>query len=476
MQNRRSWTGSRRAIGLLAAIALAVGLFPAAASADPGRAHPTDRGRGLTAAELGALRERVSFDAAPVAPTARAGGVSASAVLSQSDPMRDSATKSDIAKFGARLTNHSLRVSVTVPGMTNPTTDPVWQDVLKSHVVWGIDAGGDGTFDRLVFLVAADGGLDAWVTGYGVANPVPLCAGNATYETGGNLAVQVPSGCIGSPAQITFGVVVRYNWTEATPARDDDAPNGDAIAGPVLSSTTTAGVSGGIVLGSNGELWPVGVGSNPTRAIWSEYSSVGTPRGVAMTPDGGHGYVVSGSGRLFGISLARNNLPPRVYGAKSWPNQNVARGVAIRPNGSAGLVVDGNGALYPFGIGGKRAAPTLLGVPKWPGVDMARGVAVMPDGSGGFTLDAFGGLNWFSIGTTKTAPAIIGRAAFPGDDARGVSILPDGTGGFVIDRNSQLHFFSIGTARSAPSVTGTFFVPGDTIRGIGLVPGVIGRP
>ena len=284
------------------------------------------------------------------------------------------------------------------------------------------------------------------MTSANATNQVALCAGNATFGTsGGVLAVQIPSACVGSPAEIKFGAVFRYNWTASTPAREDEAPNGDDAAGPVTSATTPASHGGAVVLDSFGELHRVNVGGLPSSAIWSEYASLGTPRGVAITPDGGHGYVVSGSGRLFGISFARNNLPPRVFGAKSWPGLNRARGVAIRPNGSAGLVVDAFGNLYPFGIGGKRVIPQLFGVPKWPGVDMARGVAVLPNGQGGFTLDAFGGLNWFSIGTARAAPPLFGVASFPGNDAaRGVSILPDGTGGFVVDKSGQLHFFSIG--------------------------------
>lgn len=472
MGNHGAW----KLTGLLVAVGLVVGLAASAAAAGAGAASRPGGPAGdrVTAATRRALHELAPFRA-PLRP--QTGDLRASVVtLSAPDAIGDSATRSDISKTGARLTGHSLRVSVTIPGMANPATDPGWQQVLKSHVVWGIDAGADGTWDRLVYLIAIDGGLAAFVTSNAATQT--LCSGNATFDAGGILAVQIPSACAGSPTQIMFGTVVRYNWTTSTPNREDAAPDDDDGAGPVTSATTPASAGGAIVLDTVGDLWRVNVGGLPSSALWSEYGSVATPRGLAMTPDGGHGYVVAGSGRIFGISVARNDLPPRAVGAKSWPNQNVARGIAIRPNGGSGLVVDRNGALHPFGIGAKKALPTLVGVPKWPGVDMARGVAVMPNGQGGFTLDAFGGLHWFSIGTARPAPAIIGGPSFPGNDAaRGVSILPDGTGGFVVHKNGGLHFFSIGTPRSAPAVSGGPSWPGqDRARGVGVLTRLITRP
>lgn len=461
-------------VGLVLAGGLAVGALPAAAGATTAPAARAT-GASLTGAERASLQALSPF---PAGPVATAGGVHASATsLSEADPVGDAATKSDITKIGARLTGHSLRLSVKVPGMTNPATDPIWDQVLKSHVVWAIDAGADGTFDKLVYLIAQDGGLDAWVTSATATNQVALCAGNATYDAGGILAVQIPSACVGSPAQMTFGAVVRYNWTESTPAREDEAPNGDDVAGPITSATTVASYAGAIMLDSFGGLNRINVGGLPSNAIWSEYASLGAPRGLAITPDGGHGYVVSGSGRLFGISFARNNLPPRVYGAKSWPGLNRARGVAIRPNGGAGLVVDAFGKLYPFGIGAKRVVPQLFGVPSWAGVDMARGVAVLPNGQGGYVLDAFGGLHWFSIGISRTAVPVFGAASFPGNDAaRGVTILPDGTGGFVVDKSGALHFFSIGAPRTPVFPSSGVSFPGDVARGVGMLTRLIARP
>jgi hypothetical protein len=406
---------------LLLAAGLTVGLLPAtSAIASAGSTRSTGVG-----GPLGAEATRRLVAGLPTTGVvARADGVHASAVsLSDPDPAGDATTRADITKVGARLTGHSLRLSVTVPGLGNPFTDPVWDDVLKTNVAWGVDSGGDGTVEKAVLLIQQFGGLDAWVVSATAASPVPLCAGNASFDAGGILSVQVPSACFGSPAQITFGALVRYNWTESTPTRLDGAPDGDAMAGPITSATTPASKGGAVVLESVGELYRVNVGGLPSSALWSEYASLGTARGLAVTPDGGHGYVLSGSGRLFGISFGRNNLPPRIVGAKSWPNQNVARGVAIRPNGSAGLVVDRFGNLFPFGVGGSRVKPTLLGVPIWPGVDMARGLAVMPDGSGGFTLDAFGGLNWFSIGAAHASPGASGGPAFATDRARGVGVL-----------------------------------------------------
>jgi hypothetical protein len=472
MQNHGSW----RVVGLLLAIGLVVGALPAAAGADDEVGAPAPAGNVLSPATIRTLVDDLPWGEA----TARASagdGVRALAVHTtfvHTDPTGDSNATSDITAVGARYTKASLRLSVTVPQMANSAAaDPRWNP-SKSQLLWAIDAGGDGTVDKIAIVTASDGGLNAFVVG-NTTNPNPLCSGNAVRQSGGRISVQVPSGCVGSPATLSFGVVFNFNGGSA--ANSDQAPDDDPLAGPIKAAQTSGAVAG-VALADNGYLDAFDVNVATPSTIWYSYAGLGKPRGFAGTPDGGHGYVVAGSGRLFGIAFSANNLPLSVYGAKTWANQDMARGVTIRPNGSAGIVVDKFGGLSYFGIGGKRTAPTFVGVPKWPGVDMARGIAVMPDFSGGFTLDAFGGLNWFSIGTAKPAPTIINGPSFPLNDmARGLAILPDGSGGYVIDRNASLHFFSIGTARSAPNAgRGKESWPPDITRGLGLVMGTIPPP
>jgi hypothetical protein len=489
MRKHRAW----KIVGAALAATLAIGLLPsvADASGDDGPAdttgdeHPAAPGgdtlarvRELFAARPD-LRARLARTTARAtsAPVTAKGGVSASATtLSVADPGGDSASRSDIRAVGARLTTTSLRLSIRVPGASNPSSDPKWVGP-NTGALWAIDSGGDGSVERLAVIFPDGlGGLIGFVVG-NTTNPNLLCAGNATFENGGNVSIQIPSACVGSPSQITFGAEFDYDYRASAPTHRDFAPDGDAMAGPITAATTAPSVGGGELLGSGGGVYGITVNGPPPGTVWTEYGSIATPRNIAVTPDGGHGYVLAGSGRLFGISFGRNDLPPRVVGAKSWPGQNVARAVAIRPNGGSGLVADGFGNLYPFSIGSRKAAPTLVGVPKWPGVDVVRGIAVMPNGKGGFTLDAFGGLHWFSIGSSSPAPTIIGAASFPGSDmARGVSILPDGTGGFVVDRNGGMHFFSIGTARTAPNVSGNTGFPTDVFRGVGILTRLVARP
>jgi hypothetical protein len=480
MRNDRSPKGSRtgswKVAGLVLVVGLALGVLPAPAGAE---AQPGVGATGSPGAVLSPAQTRALLDDLPDGRGAAAtrDGVSALAVpttLVATDPSGDSNPTSDITAVGARYTKSSLRLSVTVPQMANSAAaDPRWHPA-KSQLLWAIDAGADGTVDKIAIVTASDGGLNGWVVG-NTSNPNALCDGNAVRQSGGRISIQVPSGCVGSPATLAFGVVFKFNG--GSPANSDQAPDDDPLAGPIKASST-GGSAAGVALANDGYLDAFDVNAPAPSTIWYSYSNVGKPRGFVGTPDGGHGYTLSGSGRLFGISFGANNLPLPTYGAKTWANQDMARGVTLRPNGSAGIVVDKFGNLFYFGIGGKRTAPTFVGVTKWPGVDMARGIAVMPDWSGGFTADAFGGLHWFSIGTAKPAPAIVNGPAFGLNDmVRGLAILPDGTGGYVIDRNNALHFFSIGTARTAPNAgRGKEIWPRDVTRGLGLVPGTIPAP
>ncbi len=362
-------------------VGLALGVV--GVTAGEGSAEPTTDvgargapGTVLTQAETRALLDDLPGSDAAAKASAR-DGVRALAVNTTfvlADPTGDSNPTSDITAVGARYTKSSLRLSVTVPQMANSAAaDPRWNP-SKSQLLWAIDAGADGTVDKIAIVTASDGGLNAFVVG-NTTNPNPLCSGNAVRQSGGRISVQVPSGCVGSPATLSFGAVFNFNGGSA--ANSDQAPDDDPLAGPIKASPTSGAVAG-VALADNGYLDAFDVNVATPSTIWYSYAGLGKPRGFAGTPDGGHGYVVAGSGRLFGIAFGANNLPLPVYGAKTWANQDMARGVTIRPNGSAGIVVDKFGGLSYFGIGGKRTAPAFIGVPKWPGVDMVRGIAVMP--------------------------------------------------------------------------------------------------
>lgn len=350
MRNHRAW----KIVGSLLAAALAVGLLPAGAGAGETGSEVSASGYdgdALTLAnkvfaarpDLRARMARMSARATS-APVTAVGGVSASATtLSVPDPGGDSAARSDIRAVGARLTTTSLRLSIHVPAASNPMTDPLWVPP-KTGALWAIDAGGDGTIERIAALFMVDRRFIGFVVG-NTATPNILCAGNARFDTGGYLSMQVPTACVGSPSQITFGTEFYYDYSASAPTHRDFAPDGDAMAGLITAATTRPTPAGGILLGSNSAPYGINIGGVPSNQLRAEYVSIGTPRGIGVTPDGGHGYVVAGSGRLFGVGFVQNNLAPRAYGVKTWPGQDVARGVAIRPNGSAGLVVDGFGNL-----------------------------------------------------------------------------------------------------------------------------------
>lgn len=338
--------------------------------------------------------------------------------------------RGDLRAAGARLTTQSLRLTAELPRTIDPVYDPNWV-FGDSNLVWLVDAGADGSVDKVVVLVAIWEGFIAVVFG-NTPTPNELCTADATIESGGKIGVLVPSACIGSPKRIAFRVEMASDtdtFAGGVQGPIDRAPD-SGLAGTLNNLTVAPGTAGAYVIDQNGAFYKVNVGGAPRALKSRESPVVQNARGVATTPDGGHGYVVDGTGRLHAFGVGRNYLPSYVYGTPSWPSQNIARGVAIRPYGSAGFVLDLYGGLHSFGIGGKRAVPRLYNAPLWPGVDMARGVAVLPNGKGGFVLDAFGGLHWFAIGEPRGAPAVFGAPSFPGSDAaRGVSITPDGKGG-----------------------------------------------
>ena len=230
----------------------------------PRRPRAVDRVRRIIA-NRPALRARLALaaqsTAAPQPVTAAAAATPTS--LSFSDVARDATEFSDLTQIGARLTTHSLRLTATLPKIA----DPDWHFpgfFGDTGPLWFIDAGADGTVEKIgVFVGDNDGGLIAAIVG-NTAIPNVLCAGQATVESGGRLAIQVPTACVGSPTKIAIAVETLYDVHEDVPSPSfvDTAPD-VGLTGPVAVATTTPSPAGAYVLDSSSGLRRVNVGGAP---------------------------------------------------------------------------------------------------------------------------------------------------------------------------------------------------------------------
>jgi hypothetical protein len=161
----------------------------------------------------------------------------------------------------------------------------------------------------------------------------------------------------------------------------------------------------------------------------------------------GRGYVVDGSGAVFGYGGATR---PRTSGY--WAGQDIVRGITRSGRGK-GWVLDAFGGLHPYG-GAPRVRPSFYAA----GRDLARGVAARA-GGGGYVVDAAGGVHAFG-----GAPAVNPRFSWPGRDlVRGIATRPDGRGGYVLDALGGIHAFG-----GAPKLRSTYYGSADAARGIAL--------
>jgi YVTN family beta-propeller protein len=475
-------------IAALSGVAVALPAVPAAeaASTDPRATEPMARAVAIARARIGSattpsapaeLHASSTAPATSSAPFQALATPAAAAPATADAPLDVTPRRGDLTAVGARLTDASIRLTATVPTAPDPSGDLAWK-IGDSGLLWFIDAGANGIVEKAAILIGTPNGkLLAAVLTY-APNPTRVCAGNATFGTGGVFTATFPASCVGSPARIAMAVSMDYDNNTAAPGLQgmtDFAPD-VGLTHPIERVASTPSTAGVLAVTASGTIAKVKLGASP-GALTGPTGVAGTSvRGIATTPDGGHGYVLDGTGALHPFGIGRNEIAAAAYKPTRWYG-DVARGVAIRPNGSSGFVVDAHGALHPFGIGVNRAVPKLYGVKTWPGADMARGVAVLPNGLGGFTLDAHGGLHWFSIGQARGAPAVFGLPTFPGDGARGLTILPDRSGGFVLERNGTAHWFSIGTAKPAPALGAMpNWAATNNGRAIAVVTGLIAPP
>lgn len=462
-------------LGACLAVSSVTGIAHAATGA-PGRsADATGRARAVRIARQffvvhSTVQQHGSLTRPRSAPHPSVSAAATTSAMSERDPVGDiNRPGGDVAEVGARYTANSLRLTAKIPGAADPQTSLLWR-YGETSLLWAIDAGGDGTIEKVAILFAFPSGRLVSAVLSNRATPNGLCAGNATFDQK-TFAVMVPTACIGSPAQVSAAVQMTYDTSISVPGvqgTTDEAPD-TVLMGPLLRANTAAGTAGGFVVDSSGDVHAVNIGGAPKALNVAE--PIVNPRGIVVTPDGGHGWVLDGHGHMTPFGLGRNDSAPAIRGLQQWPTKDFARAVAIRSTGGSGYVVDAYGGLHYFGIGGNRIVPRTYNAPRWPGIDMVRGIALLPNGTGGYVLDQFGGLHWFSITTKRDAPALFGAPSFgSSDSARGVTILADGTGGFVVDATGALHWFAIGVDRAAPPVTGAPSWPGqDRARGVAVV-------
>ena len=385
---------------------------------------------------------------------------------SEADVPGDVDARADVTNVSARMQAGRIRFGLKLPTTPDPRIDPSWQ-LGASFAAWLVDTNFDGVADYDVFVFALPDShfLAGVITNDGSSY---LCNANASWVASRHtFSATVPARCLGNPIGIVFEGGSQYDsypYDQNFDGIQDFAPDTSGLLIGTASGNPSLG--GFVMTDGHGDLRSFGTSGAAPRVSSSAHFNGDIARNLAMTPDGGTGYLLDGYGGLHPIGVGQNAAAASTFGGGYWPGWDIARGVAITPTARGGYLLDGFGGLHSFGIGQARSIPKVIGGPYWSGWDIARGVATLPNGHGGFVLDGFGGMHWFSLGSSRVAPAIIGAPYWPGSDvARGIMISPDGTGGYVLDAVGALHPFGINGAPLPGANTAQF-----PARGGGVFP------
>ena len=160
----------------------------------------------------------------------------------------------------------------------DPKTFPGWFG--DTGLFWYVDAGADGTFERIAAIFGPQGSGDLIGTVFGnTSTPNELCAGSATLEAGGRFALQVPAACLGSPSKVAIVAEMFFGYSENSFYTDDWAPD-FGYTGAVQAATTAAAPAGAYVLDAAGALRRVSAGGAAPAVTNVETARVVDPRGV----------------------------------------------------------------------------------------------------------------------------------------------------------------------------------------------------
>jgi hypothetical protein len=325
----------RRTSASFAVAALAIASFAAAAP--------------VAAKEAGPPRAQVAKAAAKFTAAMRSAGAPATLERkSITDPTGDvDDARADITKVSVRYTAHTLELSATIPGGTDPRTDSMWQSPYGyTQLAFAIDIG-DVSYPEYIAAMAGGprgtilAGLNRdfyeFPPGYG-----EQCNGVTGTYADHVYTIRVPADCMTNPAEVrvTAGMVIYENANLPFPI--DNPPIVDVA--PDHGPLEVAGVPGGYVMVSD-------TGSAFSFGSYAFKGSIG-PVGLAQPivdaagTRNGRGYLMLGAdGGVFRFG----NAPFAGSAAGAVETFDTAMALALTPSGKGYWIVTARGAVFNFG-------------------------------------------------------------------------------------------------------------------------------
>jgi DNA-binding beta-propeller fold protein YncE len=217
-------------------------------------------------------------------------------------------------------------------------------------------------------------------------------------------------------------------------------------------------------LGTSTLVTPIGLGNNVVGSLLDTTPAV-SHLGVAISPDGRTGYVVSaGSGVLVPIDLSTGS--PTVETAVNLTGSAGTVYIAISPDGSKAYVSDtAHSAVVPVNL---TTSPATVGTPI-PISTSPLGIAFSPDGSMAYVagpgngMPGNGTVTPITVASNTAGTPISGGWTSPNQ----IAITPDGKTAYVTDNGSN-HVYPINLTTSPATVGMPIQVGGSSVRPLGI--------
>jgi hypothetical protein len=322
----------------------------------------------------------------------RASGPAALASKANTDPLGDvDDERADLTRVGVSYTERQITLRATIPGGTDPATDPLWQSTFGyTSLMFAIDVGDIGYPEFIATLMGGpQGTILATLSTEFFFDPTSGeggCGGVTGAYSAPVYTITVPSDCLVNPpaVRVTAGMVIYSNVNLPFPIENppvvDVAPDREPITvqGPpggyvLVSDTGSAFAFGGY--GFQGSIGPIGL-ARPIVDVAATrdargYTMLGEDGGIftfgtavfrgsaagrapgdafvaiTATPSGRGYWVVSARGRLFAFGDATIAGPSN--GLSSVVGGSPIVDLVATPSGDGYWAVAADGSVYSFG-------------------------------------------------------------------------------------------------------------------------------
>jgi len=305
----------------------------------------------------------------------------------------------DITSSTATFKPNEIAFTLVTVSPEDPRLSPNWAQPT-TQISWLVrTAAAAPDFDYEVRYHVINGALAANV--YSAADPATaLCAATKVDYSGKTYRASIDPGCIGRPASMTFGSVLRYQLNPDTLVTD--APDNGAF-----SAMLTRPKLGYWLVGRDGGIFAFG--DAPFKGSTGNIHLNQPIVGMAANPAGTGYWFVASDGGVFAFGDAP------FYGSTGNIHLNKPIvGMAAMPSGQGYYLVASDGGIFAFGPDAKFRGSTGNIKLNKPIV----GMAVAPNGRGYWLVASDGGVFAFgngadffgSTGNIKLAQPIVGIA------------------------------------------------------------------